>query len=223
MKKRSLPKAKNSPLPKSKQSIFQRRVPLWLPFASTTFAVAVTISLSFAGKKINHAPVRASEAISAVNHTPANHEQRLKGSQFTSKLLLVDYNGAYNNLDQIKSPLINIIEQQKSEGRINSASLQAKIEKNNLDALQLALTADYTAAVEEYKKQNTSLNYYNSEGLPLAENLFSVAAKSYSAGDISYVEYIQNISQAYQIKTDYLQTLLNRNQSILNLNYLINK
>ena len=109
------------------------------------------------------------------------------------------------------------------QGRINAASLQAKIEEKNLDALKLKLQTDYTAALEEYKKQITSLNYYNLEGLPLAESLFSVASKSYSAGDISYVEYIQTISQAYAIKAGYLQTLLNLNQSVININYLINK
>ncbi|MEP7169942.1 MAG: TolC family protein, partial [Bacteroidota bacterium] len=109
------------------------------------------------------------------------------------------------------------------QGRINAASLQAKIESKNLEALQLNLKTEYTAALEEYNKQNASLNYYNSEGLPLAENLFSVASKSYSSGDISYVEYIQNISQAYQIKTDYAQAVFNLNQSVIHINYLINK
>ncbi len=109
------------------------------------------------------------------------------------------------------------------QGRINNASLQSKIEEKNLEALQLSLNANYTAAVEEYKKQNKSLNYYTTEGLPLAKNLLSIASKSYSAGEIGYVEYIQTISQAYQIKSDYLQTILNLNQAITNLNYLVSK
>lgn len=109
------------------------------------------------------------------------------------------------------------------QGRIQFASLQTKMEEKNLETLQRTLHAEYTAAIEEYKKQNTGLNYYTSEGLPLAEKILLVATQSYSNGDIGYVEYIQNISQAYKIKTDYLQTVLNLNQSIINLNYLISK
>ena len=73
------------------------------------------------------------------------------------------------------------------------------------------------------RKQNTSLQYYSTQGLAMAEKLFSSAAKSYSAGDIGYIEYIQAISQAYQIRTNYLQTVLNLNQSIVNINFLIQK
>jgi cobalt-zinc-cadmium resistance protein CzcA len=109
------------------------------------------------------------------------------------------------------------------QGRIHAAALQTRIEEKNLDALRLSLQSDFIAAVEEYRKQNTSLQYYSTQGLTLAEKLFRSASKSYSAGDIGYIEYIQAVSQAYQIRESYLQTVLQLNQSIVNINFLIQK
>jgi len=109
------------------------------------------------------------------------------------------------------------------QGRVQAASLQTRIEQKNLDALRLSLQSEFIAAVEEYKKQNTSLQYYSTQGLALADRLFSSASKSYSAGDIGYIEFTQAVSQAYQIRTTYLQTVLNLNLSVVNIHFLIQK
>ncbi|MEO8146561.1 MAG: CusA/CzcA family heavy metal efflux RND transporter [Bacteroidia bacterium] len=109
------------------------------------------------------------------------------------------------------------------QGRINAAKLQTEIAQKELESFQLSLNTAYTQAVQQFNKYNQSLNYYNSEGLTLAQTLFSTANKSYQSGDIGYVEYIQNISNAFDIRNNYLLTLNNYNQSIININYLLNK
>ena len=78
-------------------------------------------------------------------------------------------------------------------------------------------------AFQEYELNKDKLQYYNSEGLQMAAILMTVADKSYKAGDISYVEFIQSISKAYEIQNNYLQTVNNYNQSAINLTYLISK
>jgi len=109
------------------------------------------------------------------------------------------------------------------QGRIHAAALQTRIEEKNLDALRLSLKSEFIAAVEEYRKHNSSLQYYSTQGLDLADKLFNSASKSYRAGDIGYIEYVSAISQAYQIRESYLQTVFNINQSIVNINFLIQK
>jgi len=42
-------------------------------------------------------------------------------------------------------------------------------------------------------------------------------------GEIGYVEYIQNLTQSVNIKTQYLQSLNELNQTIININYLTGK
>ncbi len=109
------------------------------------------------------------------------------------------------------------------QGRTKSAQLGIKISEMELQNLQLGLNTAYTEALQQFSKYNQSLNYYQSEGLTLATTLFTVANKSYQSGDIGYTEFILNIKNAYDIRSNYLLTLYNYNQSIINLNYIINK
>ena len=57
----------------------------------------------------------------------------------------------------------------------------------------------------------------------MAESIISAAQHSYKAGDIGYIECIQNIKDAIKIKTDYLAAINNYNQTIIQLNYLLNR
>ncbi|TBR20263.1 MAG: CusA/CzcA family heavy metal efflux RND transporter [Chitinophagaceae bacterium] len=109
------------------------------------------------------------------------------------------------------------------QGRTKSAQLGIKISEMELQNFQLNLNTAYTEALQQFNKHNQSLNYYQTEGLNLASTLFTVANKSYQSGDIGYTEFILNIQNAYDIRSNYLLTLNNYNQSIINLNYLINK
>jgi heavy metal efflux system protein len=109
------------------------------------------------------------------------------------------------------------------QGRTKSAQLGIKISEMELQNFQLNLNTAYTEALQQFNKYNQSLNYYQTEGLNLAATLFTIANKSYQSGDIGYTEFILNINNAYSIRSNYLLTLNNYNQSIINLNYLINK
>lgn len=109
------------------------------------------------------------------------------------------------------------------QGRAKAAQLEIKISEMEFQIFQMNLNTAYTEALQQFNKYNQRLNYYQSEGLNLAATLFSVASKSYQSGDIGYTEFILNISNAYDIRSNYLQTLNNYNQSIINLNYLLNK
>jgi cobalt-zinc-cadmium resistance protein CzcA len=64
----------------------------------------------------------------------------------------------------------------------------------------------------------------SNEGLPMAESIISSNKHSYKAGDIGYIEYIQNIKDAIKIKTDYLaKHQIITNQTIIQLNYVLNR
>lgn len=108
-------------------------------------------------------------------------------------------------------------------GRTQAALLQSKIAQKDFETFKLQLNTAFAQALQQYNKFSESLNYYNTEGLPLANSLINAADKSYRAGNIGYLEYILTIKEAHTIKSDYLQTLNNYNQSIIQLNYFLNK
>jgi heavy metal efflux system protein len=65
------------------------------------------------------------------------------------------------------------------------------------------------------------LDYYEKFALPQSELIIRTATKSYQAGEIEYVEFAQNITQAWQIKESHLSELQTFNQIIINIETII--
>jgi cobalt-zinc-cadmium resistance protein CzcA len=66
-------------------------------------------------------------------------------------------------------------------------------------------------------------NYYKSNALPNAELMISIAKTTYRSGEIGYIEYLQAMQTASEVKLNYLQSINQLNQSIININFLINR
>jgi cobalt-zinc-cadmium resistance protein CzcA len=108
-------------------------------------------------------------------------------------------------------------------GRVNAAVMQTKITQSEFEIFKLNFNAAYQKAKIQYRQCKDQLDYYNNEGLKLANTLLNVSIVSYKSGDISYVEFIQGITQAFEIQNNYYQALNNYNLSIINLNYFLSK
>ncbi|MCK7460916.1 MAG: TolC family protein [Sphingobacterium sp.] len=76
---------------------------------------------------------------------------------------------------------------------------------------------------EEYMKYGESLDYYEKAALQQAGQILRQANRSYKAGEIGYLEYVQNLRQALDIRNGHLETLNAFNQSIIAIEQLINK
>lgn len=107
--------------------------------------------------------------------------------------------------------------------RVKAAQLQSKISESNVQQTQMQLTSAYTQAIQQFNKQQLAVNYYSTEGLQLANLLRNNASRSYQSGDIGYVEYLQNTKRAFEIQTAALTAVRDLNQSIIELNFLLNK
>lgn len=69
-------------------------------------------------------------------------------------------------------------------------------------------------------QKETALAYFETEGNPLANEILRMAQNSFQQGEIDYFQYIQSIENAYQIKIEYLNSLDEYNQTLLQLHYL---
>ncbi|MFB6306214.1 MAG: TolC family protein, partial [Flavobacteriales bacterium] len=67
----------------------------------------------------------------------------------------------------------------------------------------------------------SEVQYYRDKGLDVARQLLRNANKSFKAGAIDYVEYVQFVDQAIKIRLKYLEALNNLNQSMIRLEYLM--
>ena len=109
------------------------------------------------------------------------------------------------------------------KARTKAAQYNVKIAEKETEKTKLMLSSVYTQLFEQYNKTAEQLKYYQAEGLQYAETIIKAANKSYKAGNIGYVEYVQNIKEAVNIKAGYLQTVNEYNQSIIQINFLLNK
>lgn len=104
--------------------------------------------------------------------------------------------------------------------RINAAKINTTFVQAQAQAAKAGLQTQYLTQYNEYLKQQEGLNYYEQIGLKQAEEIIRISQISYKLGEIGYVEYIQNLNQAFDTKLRYLDALNLYNQAIIELNYV---
>ena len=107
------------------------------------------------------------------------------------------------------------------EGRIRSAKIEREIQEKKLQDLRISLQATYQKLSQQFRQYEKQLQYYEKDGLPLSSQLIDGAGLSFKTGEIGYVEYLQNIERATEIRLSWLETLTLYNQTILTINYLL--
>jgi cobalt-zinc-cadmium resistance protein CzcA len=107
--------------------------------------------------------------------------------------------------------------------KIKAAQEQRNAAQSYFDYQQKNFKGQLNELLQEYLKYRESLTYYQSSSLPNAELLLRQSQRAFQAGEIGYVEYLQSLRTATEVRTGYLQTLNNYNQSVITLEYIIGK
>lgn len=66
-------------------------------------------------------------------------------------------------------------------------------------------------------------NFYRETGLTNATTILNTAQSAFRHGEIAYIEYLQALQSAADIRLSYLESVKELNQSIINIHYMINK
>ncbi|MDX5483053.1 MAG: TolC family protein, partial [Hymenobacteraceae bacterium] len=114
-------------------------------------------------------------------------------------------------------PLLSFFAQ---KGRAQAARLQRSVAEQELNQEQLTLQREWASALAALEKAKASLAFYEEEGLSLAEEQIRTASFGYKEGAVDYIAYIQNLTQATQLREEYLQSLQQYNLTIIELNRL---
>lgn len=103
---------------------------------------------------------------------------------------------------------------------INSARVDEAIARNKIvrerDRFRNEL-ANLKFQLQEKEKQ---LQFYDNEGLGLVELIMEKAGILYGNGEISYLEYLNNMEEATQLQLNYFDVLNNINQIEIRIEYL---
>tara|TARA_R100001369_G_scaffold28219_3_gene50676 strand:+ start:2873 stop:7270 length:4398 start_codon:yes stop_codon:yes gene_type:complete len=105
--------------------------------------------------------------------------------------------------------------------KIKAAKIEEDIAQSQIELNQTQLQGELQNLLQEYYKLQGTLSYYQNEALPQAELIINNSEKSFKSGDVSYTQYLQNLTLANSIQTDYLNTLYQYNQSIIVIEALL--
>ncbi|MHB1147784.1 MAG: CusA/CzcA family heavy metal efflux RND transporter [Lutibacter sp.] len=127
-------------------------------------------------------------------------------------------NQAYTNGDRFSFYQVGIaipIFPSGHHSKIKAAKINEDIAQSHLDLTKTTLQGKLQNLLQEYYKFQSTLLYYQNEALPQAKLIIDNSEKSFKSGDISYAEYLQNLTLANTIQTDYLNSLYQYNLSII--------
>ncbi|MCM4157457.1 CusA/CzcA family heavy metal efflux RND transporter, partial [Gramella sp. AN32] len=105
--------------------------------------------------------------------------------------------------------------------KIKAAKIEEDIAQSQIELNQTQLEGELQNLLQEYYKLQGTLNYYQNEALPQAELIIDNSEKSFKSGNVSYAQYLQNLTLANSIQTEYLNTLYQYKQSIIVIEALL--
>lgn len=107
--------------------------------------------------------------------------------------------------------------------KVKVAQADMNIQQKQLEYDQQLLNTQRFQMQQEVERNNTMLSFYEVNGLRQAEAIMNASSLAYRAGEISFAELSQFLSQAIEIQKNYLDNLNAYNQSVIQYNYYINQ
>ena len=91
-----------------------------------------------------------------------------------------------------------------NRARVKSERLSAQVAQANYQQTQSQVRLQFEQEMQQYLKFKQSVDYYSAGGLKQADEQLRIAQVSFNLGEIGYIEYIQNMSAAVQVKLAYI-------------------
>jgi cobalt-zinc-cadmium resistance protein CzcA len=109
------------------------------------------------------------------------------------------------------------------KAKINSAKFSKQVAESNYSARLQMLQTEYQVAIAQYNKYIQTVQYFESKALNNASLIVTTANLQLANGSINYLEWVQVINQAIAVRSDYIEAVRSVNESVIQLNYFINK
>ncbi|RYE02327.1 MAG: TolC family protein, partial [Sphingobacteriales bacterium] len=107
--------------------------------------------------------------------------------------------------------------------KIQAAQIERQYQESVLNYDRLALATAYSQGLHQLKKDQELLRYYEVSGLAQAEAIIRAANLAYRGGEINFNDLSQYLTQAIDIQKAYLDILNSYNQSVIQVNYYLNR
>lgn len=106
------------------------------------------------------------------------------------------------------------------KSRLQSAKIGTEIAKAEFSDQRLKFKSEIETAAFGFQNSVSMVDFYRNSALINADQLAISTGKSYRAGEIGYVEFIDNMDKAFEIRMNYLSALDQMQQNLIKLNFL---
>jgi cobalt-zinc-cadmium resistance protein CzcA len=101
----------------------------------------------------------------------------------------------------------------------------ARLQEQTASVTYQRYRAEIAARLDELKirrtEQQRQLAFFEQVGLLQAAVITRLATRAYKAGETTYSDYLLNLERAQRVRTDHLDLLLQHNQTVIELEYLL--
>lgn len=110
-----------------------------------------------------------------------------------------------------------------NSARVKALDLQQQSLQKVADNERLILHAQLENAFQQYSQCLSQYTYYKTQAVPNSRSIVEIAKTGFSAGESGYLEYIIALQTATEVRLNYLQSIFQLNQSVINIHFLINQ
>src|SRR5690554_596519 len=103
---------------------------------------------------------------------------------------------------------------------IKASKIAADVSLQQAEDYKIHLNSRKVQLLNEVSKYEDALQYYETEGKSLSEEILKTANISFKNGEIDFFQYIQSLENAYEIELQHLENLNKYNQAVIAINYL---
>ncbi len=128
------------------------------------------------------------------------------------------YTGVYGQFG-VALPLFN----SNLKNRQKALEINSQIAENNLQNEKLKLQSDYKQLIQDSKKYQETIDYYESQALKNVDLITKAANDKFINGDINYLEWVMLINQNTEIQSNYIEIVRKYNETIIRFGNLISK
>ncbi|MFZ1807168.1 MAG: CusA/CzcA family heavy metal efflux RND transporter [Cyclobacteriaceae bacterium] len=164
-----------------------------------------------------------------------------QNTQLEKSRLLPDLSFAYNNMTMRGAGADNILYDGSTrfqsgqigigiplfygsqKAKINASKSMQQLSEDNYRYGLRKFNIEYQTVVNQYINFSKSVDYYEQTGLKNASLIQDAANQQFANGGINYIEWVMLINQAISINNEYLGTVHQLNESIIQLNYFLIK
>ena len=107
--------------------------------------------------------------------------------------------------------------------RIKASKIAETIAENELNNQKTIFKNKYEKLIYDYQKNIEKINYFEKTAIPNTIIIEATANKQFYNGEINYLDWTLLINQSISIKNDYIDSVMEYNQTIIQLNYILSK